>query len=61
MIVKGVYGLKQAGIIANQELRALLKPYGYEPVRHTPGLWHCTQADSIFTLVINNFLFNIRV
>ena len=31
-IVKGMYGLKQAGIIANQELRAHLKPYGYEPV-----------------------------
>ena len=27
-IVKGMYGLKQAGIIANQELRVHLKPYG---------------------------------
>jgi len=55
-IVKGMYGLKQAGIIANQELRAHLKPYGYAPVRHTPGLWRCTQTDSIFTLVVDDFL-----
>jgi len=55
-IVKGMYGLKQAGIIANQELRAHLKPYGYAPVQHTPGLWRCTQTDSIFTLVVDDFL-----
>ena len=56
MIVKGVYDLKQAGIISNQELRAYLKPYGYEPIRHTPGLWYCTQIDSIFSLVVDDFL-----
>ena len=54
-IVKGMYGLKQAGIIANQELQAHLKPYGYKPVRHTPGLWRCTQTDSMFTLVFDDF------
>ena len=48
--------MKQAGIIANQELRAHLKPYSYEPVRHTPGLWRCTKTDSMFTLVIEDFL-----
>ena len=41
-IVKGMYGLKKAGIIANQEICVHLKSYGYEPVRHTPGLWRCT-------------------
>ena len=51
-----MYGLKQAGIIANQELHAHLKPCGYEPVRHIPGLWHCTYTDSIFTLVVDDFL-----
>ena len=51
-----MYGLKQVGIIASQELRAHLKPYIYEPVRHIPGLWHCTQIDSNFTLLIDNFL-----
>ena len=38
MIVKGMYSLKQAEIIANQELCAHLKPYSYKPVRHTPSL-----------------------
>ena len=33
-----------------------MKPYSYEPARHTPGLWHYTHTDSIFTLVVNNFL-----
>jgi len=55
-IVKVMYGLIQAGIIANQELRAYLKPYGYDPVGHTPVLWRCTHRDSIFILVVDDFL-----
>ena len=35
---KGVYGLKQAGIIENQELVKQLAPFGYYPVKHTPSL-----------------------
>ena len=38
-IKKGMYGLKQAGIIANQELVKYMAPFGYHPVKHTPGLW----------------------
>ena len=37
-IVKGMYGLKQAGIIANMELTKHLNKFGYHPVQHTPGL-----------------------
>jgi len=48
--------LKQSGTIINKELSAHLKPYIYEPVRNTPGLWYYTQTDSIFTLIIVNFL-----
>ena len=51
-----MYGLKQAGIIENQELRSHLKPYDNEAVRHTPGLCQCTQTGSIFTLVVDNVL-----
>ena len=39
-IVKGIYGLKQAEIIAHNELIKNLAPYGYAPVQHTPGLWN---------------------
>ena len=35
---KGMYGLKQDGIIANQELVKHMAPFGYHPVQHTPGL-----------------------
>ena len=37
-IDKGMYGLKQAEIIANQELVKHVAPYGYKPAQHTPSL-----------------------
>jgi hypothetical protein len=36
-IRKGMYGLKQEGILSNQLLQTRLAPFGY-PARHTPGL-----------------------
>ena len=33
-IKKGMYGLKQAGIIANQELVKHMAPFVYHPVQH---------------------------
>jgi hypothetical protein len=54
-IRKGMYGLEQAGLIANQLLQTRLAPFGYYPARHTPGLWlHKTRPIS-FTLVVNDF------
>jgi hypothetical protein len=38
-IRKGMYGLPQSGIIANQLLRKRLKPHGYYKVPNMPGLW----------------------
>jgi hypothetical protein len=38
-IRKGMYGLKQAGLPANQLLQTPLAPFGYYQARHTPGLW----------------------
>jgi hypothetical protein len=50
-----MYGLKQAGILANQLLQTRLAPFGYYPARHTPGLWlHKTRPIS-FTLVVDDF------
>jgi hypothetical protein len=50
-----MYGLKQAGILANQLLQTRLVPFGYYPARHTPGLWlHKTRPIS-FTLVVDDF------
>jgi hypothetical protein len=54
-IRKGMYILKQAGLLANQLLQTRLAPFGYNPARHTPGLWlHKTQPIS-FTLVVDDF------
>jgi hypothetical protein len=50
-----MYGLKQAGILANQLLQTRLAPFGYYPSRHTPGLWlHKTRSIS-FTLIVDDF------
>ena len=54
-IVKVMYGLKQAGIIAHKSLVNHLSPFGYDPYCHTPGLWTHETIDTIFTLVLDNF------
>ena len=54
-IVKGMYGIKQAGIIAHKALVNHLTPFGYHPDCHTPGLWKNETRDTIFTLVVENF------
>jgi hypothetical protein len=54
-IRKGMYRLKQAGLLANQLLQTRLSPFGYYRARHTPGLWlHKTQPISV-TLVVDDF------
>jgi hypothetical protein len=54
-IRKGMYGLKQAGLLANQLLQTRLAPFGYYPVRHTPGLWLHKNRPISFTLVVDDF------
>jgi hypothetical protein len=54
-ILKGMYGLKQAGILANQMLQKRLKPFGYNPARHIPGLWLHTTKPKVFSLVVDDF------
>ena len=54
-IFKGMYGLKQAGIIAHKALIHHLAPFGYHPDRHAPGLWQHDTRESIFTLLVDNF------
>jgi hypothetical protein len=54
-IRKDMYGLKQAGILANQLLQKRLKPFGYHQARHTPGLWIHTKKPTAFSLVVDDF------
>ena len=52
---KGMYGLPQAGILANHKLKRDLLPFGYYPCRHTPGLWKHLWRPITFTLVVDDF------
>jgi hypothetical protein len=54
-IRKGMYGLKQAGLLANQLLQIRLAPFGYYPAQHTPGLWLHKTLPISFTLVVDDF------
>jgi hypothetical protein len=54
-ICKGMYGLKQAGLLANQLLQKRLKTFGYYPARHMPGLWLNNTKPTAFSWVGDDF------
>jgi len=54
-IGKGMYGLPQAGKIANDELKKHLLPFGYQPCPRTPGLWKHKTRPITFALVVDDF------
>jgi hypothetical protein len=54
-IRKGMYVLKQTGLLANQLLQKRLKPFGYYPARPTPGLWLHNTKPTAFRLVVDDF------
>jgi hypothetical protein len=54
-ISKGIYGLKQAGLLANQLLQTRVVPFGYYPARHTPGLCLHKTRPIAFSLIVNDF------
>jgi hypothetical protein len=54
-IRKGMYGLKQEGLLANQLLKKRLAPFGYYPACHTPGLWLHKTRPIAFSLMADDF------
>lgn len=50
-----MYGLPQAGILANQQLTTHLAKVGYAPKTHTPGLWQHKTRPITFSLVVDDF------
>ena len=54
-IQRAVWGLPQAGILANQLLRKRLKPHGYYECVNTPGLWQHATRPITFSLVVDDF------
>ena len=52
---RAVWGLPQAGILANKLLRKRLLPHGYYECNNTPGLWKHSTRPISFTLVVDDF------
>ncbi len=54
-IQKRMYGLPQAGILANKLLKKRLARHGYFEQPHTPGLWKHVSRPVWFNLCVNDF------
>jgi hypothetical protein len=54
-IHKGMYGLPQAGILANKLLKKRLAKHGYFEQPHTPGLWRHKSFPIWFNLAVDDF------
>jgi hypothetical protein len=52
---RAVWGLPQAGILANKLLRGRLLPHGYYECANTPGLWKHVLRPISFTLAVDDF------
>ncbi len=50
-----VWGLPQAGILANKLLCKQLVPHRYYECKQTPGLWKHARRPILFTLLVDNF------
>jgi hypothetical protein len=54
-IQRGMYGLPQAGILAQNLLEKHLNQHGYHQSKVTPGLWKHDWRPLLFTLCVDNF------
>ena len=54
-ICKGMYGLKQAAILAYKQLVNNLGQHGYSPIPLTTGLWKHNTRDTVFALCVDDF------
>ena len=52
---KGMYGLPQAGLLANELLEKRLNKHGYHQSKLVPGLWKHEWRPIQFTLVVDDF------
>ena len=54
-IIRGMYGLPHAGLIANELLKERLDKAGYYECQFTPGLWRHVWRPITFALVVDDF------
>jgi hypothetical protein len=59
-IQKGMYGLPQAGILANKLLQQRLAQDSYRPTKHTHYLWTHDTHPITFSLVVDYFGINTQ-
>jgi hypothetical protein len=52
---RAVWGLPQAGILANKLLQKQLLPHGYYEFNNTPSLWKHKTRPITFTLIVDDF------
>ena len=52
---KGMYGLPQAGLLAQELLEKRLEKHGYKQSKYTPGFWTHETRPICFTLVVDDF------
>ena len=52
---RGMYGLPQSGLLANQLLQKRLNKHGYFQSKLVPGLWSHKTRPIQFTLVVDDF------
>ena len=56
-ISMGMYGIPEAGRLANDLLRQTLKKFGYYETTHTPGFWKHLYKPISWTLIVDDFGF----
>ena len=54
-IRKRMYGLKEASVLAFNQLIKKLAPFGYHPMKHTPGMWKHESRQTTFALCVDDF------
>ena len=54
-IKKGIYGLKQAAVLAYDNLVKNLSSHGYSPIPHTIGIWQHATRRTKFCLCVDDF------
>ena len=50
-----MYGLKQAALLAYNQLKMILAKYGYHPITGTVGLWEHESRPTKFCVCVDNF------
>ena len=54
-ICKGMYGLKESGVLAFNQLVKSLAPHVYIPMPHSTGLWRHRTLKTTFALCVDDF------